>query len=111
MKDYVRAGLTCVKFFVGFSGRSTTIEDLFDRLHHLDQAVKYLQVARDKAMATDRGRGSMKARVQRVFEDTATAGGPKGGSSPGVRSMSTSELNNHLETIKLQKDVSHFSCA
>jgi len=48
----------------------------------------------------------MRARVQRVFEDATPGGGAKGGSSPGVRSMSTSELNSHLETMQLQKEVS-----
>ena len=66
----------------------------------------FLHIAKEKAVSADKGRNSMRARVQRVFEDATPGGGPKGGSSPGVRSMSTSELNSHLETMQLQKEVS-----
>ena len=42
--------MTCIKFFIGFSGRSTTTADLFSRLHYLHTARRHFQVS---AMETE----------------------------------------------------------
>ena len=39
--------MTCIKFFIGFKGRSTTTRDLYSRLKHLSTAQGHFQSAID----------------------------------------------------------------
>lgn len=93
--------MTCTKFFIGFSGRSTTISELHSRLHYLDSAKRHFQTALDaKSHSLERPWG----------------GGRSGRSQPepqhrrpaGTKSMSPAELEKHLATIDLQIKVTKF---
>ena len=94
--------MTCTKFFIGFSGRSTTISELQSRLHYLDSAKRHFQMALEaKSHSLDRPWGG---------------GGRSGQSQPepqrkgptGTKSMSAAELERHLATIDLQIKVTKF---
>ena len=37
--------MTCIKFYIGFSGRDTTIEDLYSRKKYLFTAQEHFQAA------------------------------------------------------------------
>ena len=90
--------MTCTKFFIGFSGRSTTISELHSRLHHLDMAKKHFQAALDaKSQSLDRG----------VWGVRSGRSQPERG-PPGTKSMTAPELEKHLATIDLQIKVTKF---
>ncbi len=96
-QDYIRAGMTCIKFFVGFSGRSTSIADLFSRLHYLSQAKKhfqtYLEVTR--RLADKRGW----SRSSRQYEDSSQV------LLPSVKNLTQTNVQQHLATIEMQTRV------
>ena len=93
--------MTCIKFFIGFSGRSTTISELHSRLHHLESAKRHFQTALDaKTHSLDRTWGSRSGRSQQMESQRKGQGGTK--------SMSASELEKHLATIDLQMKVTTF---
>ena len=99
-QDYIRAGMTCIKFFVGFSGRATTIIDLFSRLHYLERGRRHFHASLDaKRRPTVRRSGRSKG--HRHIDDTQRVVGSR------TKSMSTSELENHISTITLQMKVSY----
>lgn len=97
-QDYIRAGMTCIKFFIGFSGRATTIADLFSRLHYLNKARQLFQTSLEAKQRTSE-RKSGRAKSHRQFEETPQ------GAGPAAKSMSVSELQNHISTITLQMKV------
>ena len=102
-QDQIRAGMTCTKFFIGFSGRSTTISELHSRLHYLDSAKRHFQDALnaksrsslDRPWGGDGRSGRSQLEAQRR--------GPA-----GTKSMSAAELEKHLATIDLQIKVTNF---
>ena len=99
----MRAGLTCIKFFIGFSGRSTTISDLHGRLHYLDQASQHFQTAlSSRARPSERGRG-FRLRGQRSGLEESGRGG-----ASGIKPVNEAELRGHQETILLQRRVCDF---
>lgn len=99
-QDQIRAGMTCTKFFVGFSGRSTTISELNSRLHFLESAKKHFQIALEaKSQTLDRTWGSRYGRSQQTESQRRVA---------GAKSMSAAELEKHLATINLQIKVTQF---
>ena len=91
--------MTCIKFFIGFSGRSTTIADLFSRLHYLHMAKKHFQMSMEsKQRAQEKRSGRSRAHRQH-YEDPHRAPGP------AAKTMTTLELQNHISTITLQMKV------
>eukprot|EP00731_Ephydatia_muelleri_P038143 Em0665g3a len=97
MKDYIRAGLTCIRFFMGSSGKAT-FGDLFARRKHLTNANQHFQLAlnmRQHSIGPASGKGARRG----VAEDT-----PRGGASGtfSTKSMDIRELQLHLTTIELQ---------
>ena len=104
-QDFIRAGMTCIKFFIGFSGRSTTITDLFSRRHYLITALRHFQSALD---AKQRAHGDRTPGVGR-----GRGGGylRSGGEDPhlslatSTKNMSVSDLKSHITTIELQMRV------
>lgn len=100
--------MTCTKFFIGFSGRSTTISELHSRLHYLDSAKRHFQAALDttsRSSSLDRpwgiGGGGRSGRSQP--DPQRSSRGP-----PGTKSMSAAELEKHLATIDMQIKVTKF---
>ena len=92
--------MTCTKFFVGFSGRSTTISELHSRLHYLDSARRHFQTALDtKSRTLDRPWSSRSGRTQSE---------PQRKGPSGAKSMSAAELEKHIATIDLQIKVTRF---
>ena len=94
--------MTCTKFFIGFSGRSTTISELHSRLHYLDSAKRHFQAALEaKSHSLDRpwGGGGRSGRSQSEPQHRGPA---------GTKSMSAAELEKHLATIDLQIKVTKF---
>ncbi len=105
-QDFVRAGLTCIKFFVGFSGRSTTVADLRGRLQYLDQAASHFQAALDtKPKMSDRGWGMRSWGQRGGFEESSSGSGRTWSTGPGLKPANEQELKNNLNTISLQKRV------
>ena len=101
LQDQIRAGMTCIKFFNGFSGRSTTVSDLHSRLHHLEEARRHFQTALDakSSSSLDRAWMSRSGRSQPDGQRKRPA---------GAKSMSADELGKHLATIDLQIKVTRF---
>ena len=104
-QDFIRAGMTCIKFFIGFSGRSTTITDLFSRRHYLTTALRHFQSARDAKQRAhgDRtpgvGRGRGGGYLRSGSED------PQLSLATSTKNMSVSDLKSHITTIELQMRV------
>ena len=49
IQDFIRSGMTCIKFFMGFQGRATTMNDLYSRRRFLNTAKQhFLQAINDK---------------------------------------------------------------
>ena len=92
--------MTCIKFFIGFAGRSTTIRDLYSRLHYLTTAQRHFQSALDAKQrvrdrpAVGRGRG-----YHRGYEDYQVL-------AASIKNMSVADLHSHISTIALQMKVS-----
>ena len=87
--------MTCIKFYIGFSGRATTIADLFSRRHYLHTARRHFENSFDtKQRPGERrqGRGRGLEEAQR-------------GAALSRKSMSLTELQSHLKTIELQISV------
>jgi len=97
-QDYIRAGMTCIKFFIGFSGRSTTIADLHSRLHYLTQARKHFQTFLEARHRLGERRAG-KSRPSRVFDDGSHA------MLSSVKTLPPSEVQLHLSTIEMQTRV------
>ena len=90
--------MTCIKFFIGFSGHATTIADLFSRLHYLNTARRHFQISlEDKQYTMERRSGRSKG--YRQFEE------PQRGMGSAAKTMSVSELQSHISTITLQMKV------
>ena len=100
LQDFIRAGMTCIKFFIGFSGRGTTIRDLFSRLHYLSTAQRHFQSALDTKQrvreqpAGGRGRGYLRSSEEYPVLGTST------------KNMNIPDLRSHISTIALQIKVS-----
>ena len=99
VQDFIRAGMTCIKFFIGFAGRRTTIRDLYSRLHYLTTAQRHFQSALDaKQRARDRpagGRGRGYHRSSDGYQVLAAS----------IKNMSIPDLHSHISTIALQRKV------
>ena len=93
--------MTCIKFFIGFSGRNTTIRDLYSRMHYLTTAQRHFQSALDaKQRAREHrpsagGRGRSHHRSSDDYQPMAAS----------TKSMSVADLHSHISTITLQMKV------
>ena len=97
-QDYIRAGMTCIKFFIGFSGRSTSIADLFSRLDYLSQAKKHFQTYNEVSRRLVDRRGG-RSRASRHYEESSHV-------LSSVKTMDQSVVQQHLATIDMQTRVS-----
>ncbi len=97
-QDYIRAGMTCIKFFIGFSGRVTSIADLFSRLHYLSQAKKHFQTYIEVNRRIGDRRGGW-SRSSRQYEDSSQV------LLSSVKTLDMSEVQQHLATIEMQTRV------
>lgn len=70
--------MTCIKFYIGFSGRDTTIEDLYLRKKYLHTAQEHFQ----SAIEARQPKGKKFGATSRQFEDFTR----------GTRSMSVADL-------------------
>lgn len=82
----------------------TSYEDLFSRLHHLEEAKRHIEtvIAEKK---------SPKGTVNTVFaylRQRGTASAKNATEEPSHVAMSLSELNSHVNTIILQIEVTNF---
>lgn len=93
--------MTCIKFFVGFSGRSTTVSELDSRLFHLEEARRHFQAALEaKSRPLERAWGSRSSGRSNMEGHRKAA--------TGTKTMSVDELEKHLATIDLQVKVTRF---
>ena len=105
-KDYFRAAQTCIRFYEGATGNYavTSYEDLFPRLHYLEEAKRHIE-----AVITEKK--STKGTVNTVFaylRQRGTASAKSTAEEPSHVTMSLSELNSHVNTINLQIEVTNF---
>lgn len=104
-QDFFRAAQTCIRFYEGVAGGPvTSYEDLYSRLHHLEEAKHHIE-------AVIAEKKSPKGTVNTVFaylRQRGTASAKSAVEEPSHVTMSLSELNNHLNTINLQTEVTNF---
>ncbi|CAH1262608.1 ZFYVE26 [Branchiostoma lanceolatum] len=104
MKDYVRAAMTCIRFF---SARASTYTELFDRLHHLASAKQHLTTVLEEQHSDNMG--SKTAGRHSPVLTGQSAGWGEDSKEPSIKmTMSRPELNRHINTITLQTDVTKF---
>ncbi|XP_078590684.1 zinc finger FYVE domain-containing protein 26-like isoform X2 [Branchiostoma floridae x Branchiostoma japonicum] len=104
MKDYVRAAMTCIRFF---SARASTYTELFDRLHHLASAKQHLTNVLEEQHSDSMG--SKTAGGHSPVLTGRSAGWGEDSKEPSMKmAMSRPELNRHINTITLQTDVTKF---
>nr|XP_054759360.1 zinc finger FYVE domain-containing protein 26-like [Lytechinus pictus] len=98
MKDFVRAAMTCIKFF---QTGATSYSDLFERLHHVNRAKDHMTAVMD-----DKQWGS----VPRPSPGSPSSRGWAGATAEtNIRlTLTPSELTKHLNTISLQIEVTTF---
>lgn len=105
MRDFFRAAQTCIRFYEGVAGSPvTSYEDLYSRLHYLEEAKHHIE-------AVIAEKKSPKGTVNTVFaylRQRGTASAKSAAEEPSHATMSLSELNNHMNTINLQKEVTNF---
>jgi len=105
MRDFFRAAQTCIRFYEGVAGGPvTSYEDLYSRLYHLEEAKHHIE-------AVIAEKKSPKGTVNTVFaylRQRGTASAKSAVEEPSHVTMSLSELNNHLNTINLQTEVTNF---
>lgn len=96
VQDFIRAGMTCIKFFIGFAGRRTTIRDLYSRLHYLNTAQRHFQSALDaKQRVRGRPTGGRGRGYHHRSDDFMAS----------IKNMSVTDLEGHISTIALQMKV------
>ncbi|XP_019625924.1 PREDICTED: zinc finger FYVE domain-containing protein 26-like [Branchiostoma belcheri] len=106
MKDYVRAAMTCIRFF---SARASTYTELFDRLHHLASAKQHLTTVLEEQHSDSMGSKTAGGHSPVLTGRSAGWGEDTGSKEPSIKmTMSRPELNRHINTITLQTDVTKF---
>ncbi|XP_077991490.1 zinc finger FYVE domain-containing protein 26-like [Glandiceps talaboti] len=105
MKDYIRAAMTCIKFF---QTGAVSYADLFDRLHHLNNAKTHLKdVLNDKNLVMGHKAGAVGGRKPSLSEWSSPTSSTE--TTTGIRLvLSPSELTKHINTITLQIDVTKY---
>jgi len=92
--------MTCIKFYTGFSGKLTSIADLYNRIAYLYKAEEHLkayQEAKAAKPATD-FRTHLAARLGATGHEEGLA----------VMAMATEEIVRHISSIKLQVEVTEY---
>ena len=91
--------MTCIKFYTGFSGKQITINDLYNRIAYLYKAEEHLKTYQET-----------KARPAADFRIhlTARLGATSHEEGPVVMSMTTEETVRHINSIKLQVEVTEY---
>ncbi|XP_070571338.1 zinc finger FYVE domain-containing protein 26-like isoform X2 [Ptychodera flava] len=104
MKDYIRAAMTCIKFF---QSGATSYAELFDRLNHLNNAKTHMKEVLDEKKWGMVQRPAMLGGSKTAAE---VAGGlTKTEQTTGMRLvLSPSELSKHINTITLQIEVTKY---
>ncbi|XP_038075616.1 zinc finger FYVE domain-containing protein 26-like [Patiria miniata] len=101
MKDFVRASMTCIKFY---QSGAKTYSDLFDRLQYLTKAKEHMRAVLDEKQWESVPRPPM-------TNSTAKGGVPSWALASDVNirlMMSPSQLTNHMNTISQQIEVTKF---
>ena len=105
-KDSFRAALTCIRFYEGATGNHavTTYEELFPRLHYLEEAKCHIEAVIAEKKST---KGAVNT-VVAYLRQRGTATAKCTAEEPSHVTMSLSELNSHVNTINLQIEVTNF---
>lgn len=91
--------MTCIKFYTGFSGKHVTINDLYNRIAYLYKAEEHLKTYLDtKTRPSADLRGHLSARHAATSHEEGLA----------VMSISTEETYRHINSIKLQVEVTEY---
>ena len=89
--------MTCIKFYTGFSGKQININDLYNRIAYLYKAEEHLNTYLDaKNRPSTDMRSHLAARLASHEE------------SLSVMSISTEETVRHINTIKLQVEITEY---
>ena len=91
--------MTCIKFYTGFSGKQMNINHLYNRISYLYKAEEHLKTYLDT-----KSRPSTDIRVQLTARLAATSHEE----GLAVMSMSTEETYRHINSIKLQVEVTEY---
>ncbi|XP_022094724.1 zinc finger FYVE domain-containing protein 26-like isoform X2 [Acanthaster planci] len=98
MKDFVRASMTCIKFY---QSGAKTYSDLFDRLHYLTKAKEHMKAVLDEKQWDSVPRPPM---TSSIAKGSTPSWAPA--SDANIRLMMTpSQLTNHMNTISQQIEV------
>lgn len=91
--------MTCIKFYTGFSGKHVSINDLYNRIAYLYKAEEHLKTYLDtKNRPSADFRGHLTARVAATSHEEGVA----------IKSMSIEETHRHINSIKLQVEVTEY---
>lgn len=91
--------MTCIKFYTGFSGKPVTINHLYNRIAYLYKAEEHLRTYLEA-----KARPSVDLRVHL----TGRLGVTSHEEGLSVKSMSTEEVFRHINSIKLQVEVTEY---
>ncbi|XP_066249376.1 zinc finger FYVE domain-containing protein 26 homolog [Euwallacea similis] len=97
MGDYVRAAMTCVKFY---EENVSSFTDLFNNSYHLKESLKHLVQAKEQEQWITVSPVTS-TEVEPAFEETSIA-------SPLVKKMAPENIEKHTITIMMQLQVAHF---
>ena len=92
--------MTCIKFYTGFSGKLTSITDLYNRIAYLYKAEEHLKAYQETKAAkpaTDL-RTHLAARLGASGHEEGLA----------VMALTTEEIVRHISSIKLQVEVTEY---
>ena len=90
--------MTCIKFYTGFSSKQINITDLYNRITYLYKAEEHLKTYLDtKSKPSTDIRMQLTARLTASHEEGVA-----------VMSMSTEEIYRHINSIKLQVEVTEY---
>lgn len=91
--------MTCIKFYTGFSGKLMNILDLYNRIAYLYKAEEHL-----KTYLETKNRPSIDLRTHLTARPAATVHEE----GPAVMSLTTEETMRHINSIKLQVEVTEY---
>jgi len=93
--------MTCIKFYTGFSGKLTSITDLYNRIAYLYKAEEHLNAYQESKAA--------KPATDLRTHLAARLGAPSGHEEGlAVMAMTTEEIVRHISSIKLQVEVTEY---
>jgi len=93
--------MTCIKFYTGFSGKLTSITDLYNRIAYLYKAEEHLNAYQESKAA----KPATDLRTHLAVRLGAPASHEEG---VAVMAMTTEEIVRHINSIKLQVEVTEY---